>query len=177
MYRNPNGEEIALILDDRSHADLSAATGTSWRGFSDRVMGGISQATVQATVIEGRRCVRLTGHVRLENNGGFIQMALDLCPDGVLDASAYTGLWLLVRGNRERYNVHLRTPDTRRPWQSYRADFVTDQIWRRIELPFTGFQPHRLRIPLNTTRLRRLGLVAIGRDFHADLALAELGLY
>ena len=25
--------------------------------------------------IDGRRCLRLTGDVRLENNGGFIQMA------------------------------------------------------------------------------------------------------
>ena len=166
-----------MIIDDRSHTDLTAATGTPWRGFSDQVMGGISLATVRTTVLEGRPCVRLTGHVRLENNGGFIQMALDLSPDGVLDASAYTGLRLLIQGNGERYNVHLRTPDTERPWQSYRADFMTDETWRKIKLPFSRFHPYRLNTPLDITRLRRLGLVAIGRNFHADLAMGGLWLY
>ena len=35
----------------------------------------------------------------------------------------------------------------------------------------------RLETPLDVTRLRRLGLVAIGRAFHADLAVAEIGFY
>ncbi len=166
-----------LILDDRSHSDLTASTRTVWRAFSDRVMGGVSLAAVEATVLDGRPCVRLTGDVSLENNGGFVQMALDLSRQGCLDGSPYAGVWLVIRGNGEQYNVHLRTPDTERPWQSYRASFTADGIWRRVELPFTQFQPHRLSIPLDTARLSRLGLVAIGRAFRADLAVAELGLY
>jgi hypothetical protein len=165
-----------LIIDDRSHRDLTAATGTVWRAVSDRVMGGVSLATVEPTVLDGRPCVRLTGDVSLENNGGFVQMALDLSQEGALDASRYAGVWLVVRGNGERYNVHLRTPDTERSWQSYRASFTADATWRCVELPFAWFQPHRLSKPLDTSHLSRLGLVAIGRAFHADLAVAELGL-
>ncbi|RPH72296.1 MAG: CIA30 family protein, partial [Hyphomicrobiales bacterium] len=38
------------------------------------------------------------------------------------------------------------------------------------------FTAHRTEIPLDLRRLRRLGLVAIGRAFAADLALAHLRL-
>ncbi|NJN48400.1 MAG: CIA30 family protein [Candidatus Competibacteraceae bacterium] len=140
-------------------------------------MGGVSRETVALATIDGRRCVRLTGEVSLENNGGFIQMALDLNREGLLDASAYNGLRLLVRGNGEEYNVHLRTPDTVRPWQSYRASFSAPDEWQEVRLPFAEFQPYRLDTPLDVSRLRRLGLVAIGRPFQADLCVAEVSLY
>jgi hypothetical protein len=84
---------------------------------------------------------------------------------------------LIARGNGERYSVHLRTPDNVRPWQSYRAHFTAGADWETIQLPFEGFAPHRLDALLDTTRLRRIGLVAIGRAFRADLAVCELGFY
>ena len=84
---------------------------------------------------------------------------------------------LLVRGNGEQYSVHLRTPDNLRPWQSYRAHFVAGPEWQTVDLPFAAFAPYRLEAPLDVTRLRRIGLVAIGRAFFADLAVAELGFY
>jgi hypothetical protein len=119
---SPGEGKPVLILDDFTQDDLLSALGTSWRGFSDQVMGGISQETIALTEIDGRRCLRLTGDVRLENNGGFLQMALDLAPEGrTLDASDYRGVLLVGRGNGESYGVHLRTPDCVRPWQSYRA--------------------------------------------------------
>jgi hypothetical protein len=173
----PRASEVLMIIDDRSRSDLMATAGTPWRGFSDRVMGGISRETVAADQIEGRPCVRLTGEVRLENNGGFIQMALDLSSRGELDASTYTGLRLLVLGNGETYNVHLRTADTKLPWQSYRASFTATEHWCEVRLPFSEFHPYRLSAPLDSSRLQRLGLVAIGRAFHADLCVAEVALF
>jgi hypothetical protein len=141
-------------------------------------MAGISEASVPYDTIEGRPCLRLTGDVRLENDGGFLQAALDLQPSGdTIDVSGYTGVRLLARGNGERYSVHLRTPDNVRPWQSYRAHFTADADWETIDLPFEAFAPHRLDAPLDITRLRRIGLVAIGRAFHADLAVCELKFY
>jgi hypothetical protein len=167
-----------MLIDDFSNADLVSTLGTKWRGVSDQVMGGVSEASVAHDVVEGRPCLRLTGDVRLENDGGFIQAALDLAAAGdTLDASGYAGLRLLVLGNGEHYGVHLRTPDNLRPWQSYRARFTAAPAWQTIELPFTAFAPYRLDAPLDTARLRRIGLVAIGRAFHADLAVAELGFY
>ena len=166
------------VLDDFSRDDLISTLGTPWRGFSDQVMGGISQETIALTEIEGRRCLRLTGDVRLENNGGFIQMALDLAPEGrTLDASSYTGVLLTARGNGESYGAHLRTPACTRPWQSYRTGFVAMPEWREIKLPFDEFEPYRLTDALDVGQLRRLGLVAIGRAFYADLAISAVGLY
>lgn len=171
------GDEMR-ILDDFSRSDLISSLGTPWRGFSDQVMGGLSQQAITLTEIDGRRCLRLTGDVRLENNGGFIQMALDLATGGrTLDASDHQGVFLVARGNGETYGVHLRTPDCSRPWQSYRAGFVAGAKWEEVRLPFDRFGPNRLTAPLNVGRLRRLGLVAIGRAFRADLAVAIVGLY
>jgi len=160
-----------LIIDDFA---MGPPAGESWRAFSDRVMGGVSEAVVAPAVIEGRACLRLTGDVRLENNGGFVQMARELAPAGeTFDASGFVAVAITVRGNGETYGCHLRTPDAMRPWQSYRAAFRAEPEWRELILPFADFVPHRLDAPLDVRRLRRIGLVAIGRVFVADLALAR----
>ncbi len=167
-----------MLIDDFKSGDLTSKLGTRWRAVSDRVMGGVSEASVAYDRIADRSCLRVTGAVRLENDGGFIQAALDLAPPGeTLDGSSYTGVRLVVRGNGETYSVHLRTPDNVRPWQSYRAQFVASPEWNTVDLPFAGFTPHRLEAPLDATRLRRIGLVAIGRAFFADLAVASLAFY
>lgn len=49
--------------------------------------------------------------------------------------------------------------------------------WREVRLAFSGFVPHRIEAPLDLSRLRRIGVVAIGRAFSADLRLAQLELY
>jgi hypothetical protein len=167
-----------MLIDDFSDGGLISKLGTRWRGVSDQVMGGISEAAVAHGEIDGRSCLRLTGNVRLENDGGFIQAALDLSPSGdTVDAADYSGVRLVVRGNGERYSIHLRTPDNVRPWQSYRADFTAGPDWETIDLPFESFVPYRLETALDIARLRRIGLVAIGRAFQADLAVSELAFY
>jgi len=167
-----------MLIDDFTDPELTSNLGTSWRGVSDRVMGGVSEARVTHRVDDGQPSLALGGDVRLENNGGFIQAALDLAPaTQTFDASDYRGLRLLAQGNGEAYSVHLRTPDAARPWQSYRAHFVADAQWRSIDLPFAEFTPYRLDQPLDTRRLKRVGIVAIGRTFTADLKLARLEFY
>lgn len=163
-----------MIIDNFAASPPEQA---AWRPFSDRVMGGVSEATLVPAMVDGRACLRLTGDVRLENNGGFVQMARGLAPPGqALDASGFAAVSLLVYGNGETYGCHLRTPDTVRPWQSYRATFRALPQWREILLPFSHFLAHRLEAPLDPRRLRRIGLVAIGRAFAADLALARVAL-
>ena len=117
----------------------------------------------------------MAGEVSLANNGGFLQMALDLAPDGEqVDASGFSAIEIDVRGNGETYGLHLRTADVTRPWQSYRQSFTAAPEWQRIRFPFPAFEAHRIDAPLGVSRLRRVGLVAIGRAFAADLALAEI---
>jgi len=167
-----------MLIDDFSDPTLISKLGTHWRGVSDKVMGGISEAAITHAVISGHPCLHLSGDVKLENDGGFIQATLDLAPSGgTFDASDYTGVRLIVRGNSEQYSLHLRTPDNVRPWQSYRAHFNAGPDWKTLDLPFSAFAPHRLDAPLDIKLLRRIGLVAIGRAFYADLAIAELGFY
>jgi hypothetical protein len=148
-----------------------------WRLVTDAVMGGVSSGAVDQQTIQGRAAARMQGRVSTENNGGFIQIAIDLSPAGVFDASAFTGLLVEITGNGEDYGAHLRTTDIVRPQQSYRQSFVAGPKWSTILLPFAQFAPHRIEIPLNIARLRRLGLVAIGRNFDADLSIARLALY
>lgn len=163
-----------LVLSDLSLPDAPAA----WRAFSDRVMGGISQEQVTVEEIDRQRCVRLRGEVRLENNGGFVQIALPLeAHGGSFGASGYSGVRLLVFGNGEEYRLHLRTTDCRRPQQYYWAPFVAEARWQAVDLPFVAFQPKGLDTSLDTEALIRLGVVAYGRHFHADVAVARASLY
>jgi hypothetical protein len=167
-----------MLIDDFSNQSLISKLGTQWYGASDKVMGGISEASVVHGEFDDRSCLLLTGDVSLENNGGFIQMVLDLAMSGeTFDASVFAGIRLTVRGNSEEYSVHLRTPDNVRPWQSYRTCFTASPEWKTTDLPFATFLPYRLDAPLDANRLRRIGLVAIGRAFHADLAVSEISFF
>ncbi|MBE90051.1 MAG: CIA30 family protein [Rhodospirillaceae bacterium] len=167
-----------MLIDDFTDEDLNSRFGNPWRGVSDKVMGGVSEPTVSHEVVKGRSCLRLTGNVCLENDGGFIQAALDLTRSGkMLNVSQFSGVRITVRGNGERYSIHLRTSDNKRPWQSYRAQFIAGLEWETVDLPFVAFEPHRLDLPFDKTRLRRIGFVAIGRAFSAELLVAELAFY
>ncbi|KIZ37936.1 CIA30 family protein, partial [Rhodopseudomonas palustris] len=137
--------------------ELWPATGAlCWRLVTDAVMGGVSRGSIAEMAIAGRDAVQMCGRVSTENNGGFIQIALDLAPDGgAIDASGLTGIVLDVFGTGERYGAHLRSTDLDRPQQSYRQEFVAPSQWTTIELPFAQFAPHRTDAPLNIARLRR----------------------
>lgn len=151
---------------------------TSWTYVSDTVMGGISKGRILIEHDADASYVRLIGDVSLENNGGFIQMAADLAPAGeVFDASEFSGVWLRVRGNGERYDLRLRTDAVTRPWQSFRADFVAGSEWSLVRLPFTAFEAHRITADFEAARLRRVGILAIGRVFSADISVSEFGFY
>lgn len=154
-----------------------ATNGASWELIADRVMGGASSGRMTRETVAGRLALRMRGAVSLANNGGFVQVALDLAPGGAVDASGWTGIEIDAFGNGEPYNLHLRTSDVIRPWQSYRATFATTGAWRTIRIPFSACTPHRLEVPLDLTQVRRLGIVAIGRAFTADVAIAGLRFY
>jgi hypothetical protein len=177
---NPSIADTGLI-DDFTRADGLSALGTPWRAVTDQVMGGRSEGAITRRVLDGRQALCLAGEVSLANNGGFVQAMLDLTPPGApesaLDASAFHGVRLLVHGNRELYNLHLKSTATVLPWQSYRATFVAGPEWREIHLPFESFEPHRLVQRLDTRRLTKLGVLGIGRVFHADVCIAEVGFY
>ena len=165
----------SAIVDDLRREPPLATVGSRWRLMTDQVMGGVSAGSMTRDVVAGRAAIRLRGEVSLENSGGFVQMALDLSPDGgAVDASGWRGVELDVFGDGQAYNLHLRTDALTRPWQSYRQTFTAPAEWRTILLSFDAFVPHRTEAPLDARRLRRIGVVAIGRAFSPDLALGGL---
>ena len=132
----------SAIIDDLSCDPPIAAIGSKWRLFTDQVMGGVSNGTMARDVIAGRAAIRMRGDVSLENNGGFVQIVLDLSPDGgVVDASGWSGIELDVFGNDEEYGVHLRTDALTRPWQSYRQIFTAMRIGGRFSCRSTTLFP------------------------------------
>jgi hypothetical protein len=176
--RSESMQPAARVIDDLSRDDLVASIGTRWQLVTDRVMGGVSDGTLVRETVSGRPALRMRGDVSIENHGGFVQMALDLAPDGgVVDAGAWAGIELDVIGNDENYGLHLQTDAVERPWQSYRQSFRPGASWRTVQLAFADFLPHRIEVPLDIRRLRRIGLVAIGREFTADLAVGSVRFF
>ena len=166
------------VIDDMSLPHPQTPLGTGWSLSLDRVMGGVSQGALSREVVDSREALRLTGDVRLDNNGGFVQAALDLVPGhGLLDASGFEGIALTVQGAGGPYNLHLRTDAITRPWQSYRQSFEVGSAWREVRLLWSGFEAYRVDAAFDPRRLWRLGLVAIGREMQADLAAADLRFF
>ena len=160
------------VIDDLTQPPPRASNGAEWELIADRVMGGVSNGTMRREIVRDREAIHMQGDVSLENNGGFLQIALDLAPDGSsIDAGRWAGIEIDVIGNDESYNLHLRTADVTRPWQSYRQSFIARPEWQTLRLPFADFEAHRIDAPLDLSTLRRIGIVAIGRAFHADIAI------
>lgn len=169
--------EAPRLLDDFADPRGRSALGTRWQGFSDRVMGGLSDLQAGYVDEAGVPHLRMSGRVRLENNGGFIQVRLPLATDGGdFDASAFRALRLEIRGVPGAYWIHLRSADTRLPWAYYRARVPVSGSWQVVELPLEAFEAVATARPLDLSRLRSVALVAYGEAFDADIALKRLEL-
>lgn len=164
------------LIDDRRTGTLLASNGKTWRLITDQVMGGVSQGSIQPEQVAGRPCLRLSGAVSTQRNGGFIQMVLDLA-DQSFDTSAFDGIEINVYGNEEMYNLHLRTSGLWLPWQSYRTEFLASDHWQTVRAPFTALNPYRTHKRFDPRHLTRIGLVAIGREFSTDLCVGEVRFY
>tara|TARA_R100000935_G_C2836463_1_gene168400 strand:- start:1048 stop:1530 length:483 start_codon:yes stop_codon:yes gene_type:complete len=150
----------------------------NWEFVSDTVMGGVSSGSVANEIVDGRNATVLRGTVSLENNGGFIQMAFDLNENGSdVDVSAWDGIEIDVFGDGNTYDVRLRTAQLTRPWQSFRADFVGVPHWRKVKIPFSSLVSHRVEAVFDPTCLRRIGILAIGRERNAYVAVSNIGFY
>jgi len=167
-----------ILIDDFSSGILNKQPGTKWELVSDRVMGGVSAGRVEFKEHDGHLCLYLTGYVSMKNNGGFIQARFHLgSKDRNYNAHTLTGVRLHVKGNEKPYAIHLRTKDTHLPWQFYQAQFQTNGKWQEIRIPFSLFRPYSLKSTLDTKALRSIAVVAIGREFNADIFVDEIAFY
>jgi len=177
VYGVPLMANETLVIDDRRIGGLESTLGNDWRIITDGVMGGLSSGELSPATIDHKACLRLQGDVSLANGGGFIQAALDIGATAAADASPYDGILLEVYGNDQAYNLHLRTADVWLPWQSYRASFRAPGRWQTVRLPFDQFTGYRIGKKLDLQHMERIGLVAIGHTFTADLCVARIALY
>jgi len=164
------------IADDLFRETFENAPETRWDYVADTVMGGVSTGELAFLSEDGKSFARLTGRVSTDNNGGFIQFRHKLT-DG--PGAEVTGVRLWVRGNGERYFVHLRTRGTLLPWQYYQAEFPTNEDWTEVRLPLTAFKPSgaMLRATPSAGGITSVGVVAYGRDHAARVDVSEVGFY
>jgi hypothetical protein len=161
-----------MILTDFSRPDQPP-----WRCFTDRVMGGRSDATATVTNVQGRRALRLTGQLSLENRGGFVQVALPLGERGApFDAARFRAIRLTACGHAPATLIHLRSADTILPWSHYGAAFTLPRAWAEVDIPFEAFEPSGMAPPLDRSALTRLGVVAGKAAGPVDIGIARVEL-
>ena len=156
--------------------DFNTNAQSQWSYVSDQVMGGVSEGSLSFRQEDSQTFAHMTGAVSTENNGGFIQFRADVKN---IDKKQLQGIYLNVRGNSEKYYIHLRTSGTLMPWHYYSSDFVADDSWQTIQLPMDSFSPSSgwLRNSVKPNSIKSLGVVAFGRDHQADIQVAEIGFY
>ena len=161
----------AYIIDDLSNPD-----DRNWVYFTDTVMGGVSKGNLEFHQDKDMSYYRLTGFVSKENNGGFIQFATGI--SGIPQKN-YRGIRIKVRGNNEKYELHIRTRLTPAPWQYYSYQFFASDDWQTIDLPLHSFIKSNFYQPksFNATNIRSIGIVAIGKEYDAQIDLARIELY
>lgn len=168
-----------LLLDDFTASD--SKLGTRWEGFTDRVMGGVSDMSVGVGESGDRPFLYMTGNVSLRNNGGFIQARLPLGKERerAFDASAYAGFRLVVRGTGNDYYLFLRTTANLFPWAFYMAPIPVTEDWQEVFVPFSAFKKGDFGslAGLNLKKLENVAVVAYKKEFAARLELREIGLY
>ncbi|MGB0439142.1 MAG: CIA30 family protein [Paracoccaceae bacterium] len=149
--------------------DFAKGPNGQWSFFTDRVMGGVSSGSAKLT----SNALLLEGAVSTANNGGFIQVRrrVDLPADA-------TAIRLRVRGNGQRYYLHLRTGGTPLPWQYYQAGFDAPRGWTDVTIPLSDFVPSGrvMRSAVRPGSVRTLAVVAYGRDHDARIEVAEISV-
>jgi hypothetical protein len=166
-----------LLLDDFSGE--RSAVGTRWEGFTDQVMGGVSEMNARIESEGSNNILHLSGNVSLKNNGGFIQVRLRLDENKrSFDATEYAGVALRVRGKDQGYYVHLRTTRTVFPWSHYAQQFPVSEEWTTVTLPFENFQSQNMNSSRpDPGKLVSIAIVAAKKEFFADLYVDSVYLY
>ena len=167
---------VGAQAGERMFEDFEIEPAARWEFIADTVMGGVSTGNVDFLQEGNASFARLTGTVSTENRGGFIQFRRKLdapCSNTV------KGIRVVVRGNTQRYFVHLRTKGTVLPWQYYQLGFGTTNAWTEIRLPLSSFEAsgRLLRSTPAAGSLTSIGVVAYGRDHEAQVDVRAIEFY
>ncbi|PPR11909.1 MAG: hypothetical protein CFH41_00785 [Alphaproteobacteria bacterium MarineAlpha11_Bin1] len=147
-----------------------------WKFIADTVMGGISSGQLSFSVDDNASFARMVGKVSTENNGGFIQFRRSVIT-GL--PSNTKGLKLSLRGNGQKYFVHIRTKGTFLPWQYYQQSFMANEDWSETTMLLNEFRPSGvlLRKTIDPKSIKSIGIVAFGRDHEAEIDVRKISFF
>lgn len=133
---------------------------SNWKFISDQVMGGVSDGKIEFLHSGRYFFARMTGYVSLENDGGFIQFRKKVKDIKLLN----NGIEINVRGNIQKYFVHIRTTGTILPWQYYQAPFEVINEWKTIKIPYDSFERSGIMLSrnINPKSITSIAIVAYG---------------
>jgi len=172
-----------MIVDDMKNQsgipeeEFCESGNAKWCFVTDKVMGGVSEGSLEFIKEDNTYFYRMTGELSLENNGGFIQFRTKL--ENHPEDKTFNGVRIRVRGNDNQYSIHIRTKYLLLPWQYYESSFKATNQWTTIELPFSTFNKSNFYQPsaVSSRDIKTIGIVAIGREFNAEIDLASIELY
>jgi hypothetical protein len=104
-----------------------------WRIVNDDVMGGISESSIACTAA-GHGL--FSGHVSLENNGGFASIQLNT---RIQLAKEQKYIVLRIKGDGKAYEFRMKSEISQ--YESYVHSFATSGEWQTIKLPISEFYP------------------------------------
>jgi len=123
-----------LMLQSNVIYDFNAETNLKdWQIVNDGVMGGISTSTLALT--EDYHGL-FSGHVSLENNGGFASVMLSTFIE-LENPEQY--ITIKVKGDGKKYQLRLKS--TKQQYQSYIKTFKTNGDWQTLTFPLNEFEP------------------------------------
>ena len=165
-----------FIIDNLTNPGITSQ-GQRWSFITDGVMGGLSEGKATITSNNEVPCYRMSGYVRTENNGGFIQIRTAVYPN--IKAKNFDGIYINAIGNNEKYSLHIRTSASLGYWQYYSTSFFLESKFNKIKIPFDDFIKSNVNQPdyMYEQNIKSIGLVASSDDFFADICLSEIGFY
>ena len=99
-----------------------------WRIVDDVVMGGVSKSNI--TINKDGNGV-FSGHVSLDNNGGFSSVRHQF---STLNVSDYNKFVIRIKGDGKNYQFRVKSKLNE--YHSYKHEFSTNKSWQIIEIPF-----------------------------------------
>ncbi|MDO6472348.1 CIA30 family protein [Maribacter sp. 1_MG-2023] len=114
-----------------------------WHIVNDDVMGGLSMGLMQIN-IQGNGV--FSGHVSLDNNGGFCLVRHDV---ERIPVDKYSFFVLRIKGDGKKYAFRCKSGEHQR--HTYSFDFKSSKEWQTIEISFAEmeavFRGEELKLP------------------------------
>ena len=159
-----------MIFNFDKSADIN-----KWRIVDDVVMGGVSESEIEINK-DGDGV--FSGHVSLDNNGGFSSVR---CQFRNLNISAYSKFIIRIKGDGKSYQFRVKSKLNE--YHSYKYEFVSDGNWQTIEIPFkelkATFRGRMLNMPsFSNDVLEEIGFLISNKkeeDFELTIDYIKVG--